>query len=253
MLKVNNRNTRTRCEICSKLTIKTPERRQWRRSGVFIVNFEHISHLVLMFLLLTLVTSENYVKNLFKKHRHCQEYQINFMILKKNLLFNAAVKSQFNNCILASMFCLRTSSNMINKVHERALRVILGDDLSEFESLLQSNKDICSHHKNIQIIMIEMFETKNELAPATMDSMFERRIESYNLRNFQEFLTERKRTVHYVLETLSYRSPQLWSILPENIKEVESLEIFERKVKNWICDDFPCRLCKAYLQNNGFL
>ena len=27
------------------LTIKTPERRQWRRSGVFIVNFEHISHL----------------------------------------------------------------------------------------------------------------------------------------------------------------------------------------------------------------
>ena len=46
LLKVNNRNTRTRCEICSKLTIKTP--------GVFIVNFEHISHLVLVFLLLTL-------------------------------------------------------------------------------------------------------------------------------------------------------------------------------------------------------
>ena len=35
-----------------KLTIKTPERRQWRRSGVFIVNFEHIAHLVLVFLLL---------------------------------------------------------------------------------------------------------------------------------------------------------------------------------------------------------
>ena len=31
-----------------------PERRQWRRSGIFIVNFEHISHLVLVFLLLTL-------------------------------------------------------------------------------------------------------------------------------------------------------------------------------------------------------
>ena len=30
LLKVNNRNTRTRCEICSKLTIKTPERRHWR-------------------------------------------------------------------------------------------------------------------------------------------------------------------------------------------------------------------------------
>ena len=39
MFKVNNRDTRTRCKMCSKLTIKTSER---RHSGVFIVNFEHI-------------------------------------------------------------------------------------------------------------------------------------------------------------------------------------------------------------------
>ena len=32
------------CEICSKLTIKTPKRHHWRRFGVFIVNFQHISH-----------------------------------------------------------------------------------------------------------------------------------------------------------------------------------------------------------------
>ena len=54
MFKVNNRNTRTRYEICSKLTMKTPEQCHWRRFSVFIVNFEHISHLVLAFLLLTL-------------------------------------------------------------------------------------------------------------------------------------------------------------------------------------------------------
>ena len=52
MFKVNNRNTGTRCESCPKLTIKIPERSQWRRYGVFIVNFEHISDLVLVFLLL---------------------------------------------------------------------------------------------------------------------------------------------------------------------------------------------------------
>ena len=54
LIEVNNRNIRKRYKICSKLTIKTPERRQWRRSGVFIVNFEHISHIVLVLLLLTL-------------------------------------------------------------------------------------------------------------------------------------------------------------------------------------------------------
>ena len=46
MFKVNNRNTGTRCEICSKLATKTPERRQLLLSGVLIVNFEHISRLV---------------------------------------------------------------------------------------------------------------------------------------------------------------------------------------------------------------
>ena len=47
LLKVKNKNTRTRSEICSKLTIKTHQ-------NVFIVNFEHISHLVLAFLFLAL-------------------------------------------------------------------------------------------------------------------------------------------------------------------------------------------------------
>ena len=54
LLKVKSKNLRTRCEICWKWTTKVSEQRYWRRSGVFIVNFEHISHLALVFLLLTL-------------------------------------------------------------------------------------------------------------------------------------------------------------------------------------------------------
>ena len=38
MLKVNNKDT------------KTTEQRQWRLSGIFIVNFEHISHHIFFFL-----------------------------------------------------------------------------------------------------------------------------------------------------------------------------------------------------------
>ena len=63
MFKVNNGNSKMKCEICSKLTTNTSERSQWRHSGVFIVNFEHgvfavnfehNSQLFLVFLLLTL-------------------------------------------------------------------------------------------------------------------------------------------------------------------------------------------------------
>ena len=50
LLKVNNRNARTRCKICSKLIIKTPEQYQ----NVVIFDIEHISNLTLVFPLLTL-------------------------------------------------------------------------------------------------------------------------------------------------------------------------------------------------------
>ena len=52
LLKVNNKNTGTRCEVCSKLIINN-QNDAWRLSGVFIVYFEHVPHLVLVFLLLT--------------------------------------------------------------------------------------------------------------------------------------------------------------------------------------------------------
>ena len=54
LFKVNNRNISKRCKICSNLTMRTAERRHWLHSGPFIVNFEHISHLFVVFLLLTL-------------------------------------------------------------------------------------------------------------------------------------------------------------------------------------------------------
>ena len=55
MFKVNSGNTKARCEICSNLTVKTPGL-NCRFSGVFIVNFGHISHIVLLFPLLILLT-----------------------------------------------------------------------------------------------------------------------------------------------------------------------------------------------------
>ena len=54
LFKINNANIRTVSEIYSKLPVTKPEWRHWSRSGIFIVNFEQISLIVLMFPLLTL-------------------------------------------------------------------------------------------------------------------------------------------------------------------------------------------------------
>ena len=56
LFKVNNRNIRTRCEICSTVRIKAPEWRHWCLSVVFVINFG----IVLVSLLLTLNMFHDY-------------------------------------------------------------------------------------------------------------------------------------------------------------------------------------------------
>ena len=54
IFKINNKNARKKCKICSKLTIKTLERHRWLRFGDFIVSFKYSLHIFLVFLLWTL-------------------------------------------------------------------------------------------------------------------------------------------------------------------------------------------------------
>ena len=75
--------------MCSKLTIKAPEQHHWRRSGIFIVNFEHISHLVLVFLLLTLNIQLSAGPNVMKEYNHCTE--------AKNVLFSYKLRASRNH------------------------------------------------------------------------------------------------------------------------------------------------------------
>ena len=159
---------------------------------------------------------------------------------RKFFFFNSIIKSQFSYCLLVWMFCSRTSNNMINKLHERSLRIILNDYSSDF-NILPENNDICNHHRNIQALLIEVFKMKNGLAPPIVESILNKRFNTCNLRNFQEFAKERKRTVWYGLEALSYHYRQLWSILPEILKEMNSLSQFKTNIKHWICRDCSCR------------
>ena len=129
------------------------------------------------------------------------------------------------------MFCSRTSNNMINRIHERVLRLILNDHTSDFDTLLQNNNNTCNHHRNIQTLVIEIYKTKNNVKPPIMDFILERKNSTYNLRDFQEFATKRKRTVKMATETLNYRSPQLWSILPENVRQINTLVQFKESVR----------------------
>ena len=71
---------------------------------------------------------------------------------------------------------------MINKVHERALRVVLNYRESGFETLMQNGNDVCNHHRNIPTLLIKIFKIKKCFASPILVSILKG-------RNLQEFQT----------------------------------------------------------------
>ena len=86
-----------------------------------------------------------------------------------------------------------------------------------------------------------------------MGDMFNAKRNIDNLRNFHELVTEKKRAAKNGLETISYRAPQLWSILPEEIKLLTYLDSFKIVTKTWTCGKCLCSLCKTHIQNFDFV
>ena len=60
---------------------------------------------------------------------------------------------------------------------------------------------------------------------------------NYNVRHFQKFANTKKNSVKMGLETITYRAPQLWNLVPTEIKDAPSLSIFKDKIRSWHCDN----------------
>ena len=67
-----------------------------------------------------------------------------------------------------------------------------------------------------------------------------------------KFITRNVKTVSYGTETLAHIGPKIWSIVPNDFKNF-SLSIFTRKIKRWKPEKCPCRLCKTYIRDLGFV
>ena len=107
LLQVNNRNTKTRCEICSKLTIKTAKQRQWRRSGVFIVKFEHASHLVFLLLTLNMHLSAGIFIKPLKKKKSAFTFDSLYILVN--------ISKAFRSILLKMLLLQRTGTRVIHE------------------------------------------------------------------------------------------------------------------------------------------
>ena len=152
------------------------------------------------------------------------------------------------------MFHSRQLNNRINKIQERALRLVHKDNKLTFDDLLKLDNSVTIHQRNLQILATEIFKVKNSLAPEIMTEVFEIKEPHYNLRSeASHFKRENVKSTHYGIQSVRHLGPKIWNIVPQNIRESNSLNEFKSLIKFWKPDTCPCRLCKNCIAQVGFI
>ena len=144
----------------------------------------------------------------------------------------------------------RALNTRINIIHVRALRIVYNDDISPFHDLLEKSGTVSIHHRNLQLLAIEIFKTLHDLSPSFMSEIFKPSNTKYDLRNSNTFVSKNINTTNYGLGTVSYLAPRIWEQIPEEIKQSKSLNCFKKKIN--LCSpmlahvDCAKRMCQMW-------
>ena len=166
-------------------------------------------------------------------------------------ILHAFILSQFGYCPLVWMFHSRQLNQRINRLHERALRIVYQDQKSSFCELLDKDGSVTIHERNIQSLAIELYKVWHGLSPEIMNLVFPvnegKRYPGQNV-----FVSRNVKKVNHGTETLAYLGPKIWLLVPSSWKTL-SLSLFSKKIRKWKPGNCPCRLYKLYIKGVGFI
>ena len=144
---------------------------------------------------------------------------------------NTFIESQFGYCPLLWMFCNRSCNNRINHLHEKALRIFYNDSVSSFEDLIQRDQLVRNIHRNIRLLRMELYKTRNNISSHNMNELFEQRNIIYNLRSQIDFITGPISTLNNGLKSFRNLGPKILNIIPPDIRDFRNIEGFTRNIK----------------------
>ena len=152
------------------------------------------------------------------------------------------------------MFHTKELNSRINSLHEKALRLIYQNRNLSFDELLKLDKSVSIHYRILQYLLTEIYKVKMRLsAPIMNDILTLDENASYNLRSGVTITRRNIRTNKFGFDTITTIGAVLRRNLPNDIKNSDSLNIFKRRIKQWTPDNCPCKICRNFIKNLGYI
>ena len=154
-------------------------------------------------------------------------------------MYKGLIQPYFDYCRAAWDGLTQHLSEKLQKLHNRAIRVILKSSYdTSSRSLLNSLVwDRLSVRRATQKANL-MYKCINNLAPAYLCNLFAPRTPNYYFRNAKKKLMLPKPRTDYLKRSFSYSGALLWNNLPEEIRTSNSLGLFKRSSHRWFSDQY---------------
>ena len=163
----------------------------------------------------------------------------------KILIYKSFIKSNFNYCPLVWHFCSKRSSDKLEKLQFRALRLVFNDFSSSYETLLGKVNMPSLHESRIRLIAIETFKILHKLTPAYLHDLVTYKESHYSFRYDNLADLPRVRTTRHGKSTFRYEAAAVWNSLPNELRKVEDFGEFRRLVHTLGGSSCRCSMCKS--------
>ena len=134
----------------------------------------------------------------------------------------------------------------MQKLQERALRFVLKDSISDYETLLSKGGVDSFRISSLKTMAVEIYKILNGMDPKFLSALSSKAYTPYNLRD-DTLIQPLKRTTTYGIKSLAYYGTHFWNSLPHDMKVALTLNNFKTLLRKCVGPTCGCSVCEMII------
>ena len=149
-------------------------------------------------------------------------------------VYKSFIQSNFSYCPVAWLFCGRKNSNKLEKLQERALRIVFNDFSSSYEFLCERANTLPLSFYRLRFLCIEMYKCIKETNPTYLNDLFCEQTSDYELRDSSRLIQPKFNTSKFGFKSFRYFGAKLWNVLPADINNRRVYSCLKPELRNGV-------------------